>query len=394
MLQIFRPLVYLAIAVVVLMTNSRGQAGETLGLQKEKPTSGLFVKTDKGYMVPYKTKIPGTNATYEMVPIPGGKFKMGSPANEAGRKPDEGPQYEVEIEPFWMGKYEVTWSEYKPYMALYGIFKKFSIEKVRVVNKETEFDAITAPTKLYDPSHTFEKGDDPRQPAVTMTQYAAKQYTKWLSRVSDRFYRLPTEAEWEYACRAGKDTAYFFGDDPAKLGDYAWYAKNSDEKPQHVGKKKPSPWGLYDIHGNAAEWVLDAYTADGYKQFAGKPVTSQDALKWPTKPYPLSVRGGSWEFEAAECRSASRLASHDVDWKAEDPNLPLSPWWFTSDPARGVGFRLIRPLTKPDRKTQETFWKARIEFVIQDVKDRLEEGRGVLGIVDPELPKVIDGLKD
>ena len=186
-----RFLLCLPLAIAALL-NDTVSGEERLGFRADKPESGRFVKIDKGYMVPYQAKLPGTKVSYEMMPIPGGKFKMGSSADQAGHKADEGPRYEVEVEPFWMGTYEVTWAQYKAYMSLYGIFKQFAVQKIRVVNKENEFDAITAPTKLYDPSHTFEKGDDPLQPAVTMTQYAAKQYTKWLSRTSERFYRLPT----------------------------------------------------------------------------------------------------------------------------------------------------------------------------------------------------------
>ncbi|MEK6237907.1 MAG: formylglycine-generating enzyme family protein, partial [Planctomycetales bacterium] len=334
------------------------------------------------------------DVVFEMIPIAGGTFTMGSPQGEKGRGVNEGPQFTVEIEPFWMGKHEVTWAEYKQFMGLYDAFKKFVSKKIRVVTKDNVIDAITAPTKLYDPSHTFEKGEHPRQPAVTMTQYAAKQYTKWLSAISGSFHRLPSEAEWEYACRAGTDTTYSFGDDPAKLGDYAWYSANSKERPQHVGQKKPNPWGLHDMHGNAAEWTLDQQLKTGYKKFMGKKVSWKAAIVWPTKVDPRSIRGGSWEFDPAGCRSASRLGSQVEDWKDEDPNLPLSPWWFTSDPARGVGMRLFRPLNEPDdRQAKEKFWKADVEDVQLDVADRIKEGRGAQGLVDKDLPKAIKDLK-
>src|SRR5688572_24175994 len=105
---------------------SLAAADDTLGLVKDEPASGRFVKTDRGFMVPYLANIPGTDVTFEMQPIPGGKFKLGSPAGEAGRKDDEGPQVEIEVAPFWMGTYEVTWSEYKQYMRMHDLFKKLA----------------------------------------------------------------------------------------------------------------------------------------------------------------------------------------------------------------------------------------------------------------------------
>ncbi len=388
--------IFLAVAIFLAQSAmlTDAFAKETAGLTKTRPASGRFVKTDQGFMVPYTAKIPGTDITYEMMPIPGGKFKMGSPPSEAGRESVEGPQFEVVVKPFWIGKYEITWAEYKEYMRLYSIFKDFEARKLRIVTKDNLADAITAPTELYDPSFTFENGEDPRQPAVTVTQYATKQYTKWLSAITGRQYRLPSEAEWEYACRAGTTTAYSFGDDPAKLGDYAWYYENSDETSRKVGQKKPNPWGLFDMHGNVWEWVLDEYREDGYAKFAGKTVAAENTIAWPTKPYPLTVRGGSWDDDAPECRSAAKLGSHDIDWKSEDPNLPLSPWWFTSDPSRGVGFRIIRPLQTVSPKEMAKYWEAKVEMVVGDIQNRLEEGRGALGLVDDKLPADIKKLKE
>ena len=156
-------------------------------------------------------------------------------------------------------------------------------------------------------------------PAICMTQFAAKMYCKWLSAKTGRYYRLPTEAEWEYACRAGTTTAYSFGDDPEKLGDYAWFADNSDEKYHKVGQKKPNPWGLYDMHGNVAEWCLDQYVADRYKQLGGKP--AGNPVVPVTKAYPQVVRGGAWTDEAPLLRSAARRGS-SKEWKAAGPANP------------------------------------------------------------------------
>ena len=179
------------------------------GLSATPPATGPAIQTDQGYMVPYTATIPGTQVTFEMVPVPGGTYRLGSPEAETDRQADEGPQVEVKVEPFWIGKYEVTWSEYKEYMRLYNQLKEFGVKKVRAVNDQNTIDAVTIPTPLYDPSYTFSLGEDPRHPAVTMTRYAARQYTKWLSLLTSQFYRLPTEAEWEYACLRGHRNRLF-----------------------------------------------------------------------------------------------------------------------------------------------------------------------------------------
>ena len=379
----------LAILAVLCLAND-AWSEETTGLVKEKPTSGRFVKTDRGFMVPYKMAIPGTEIEFEMIPVAGGNLMMGSPASEPDREETEGPQFEVSVEPFWIGKHEIRWEEYKQFMNMYQVFKDFESYKIRPVNDDNKIDAITAPTELYEPDITFEFGSDPKQAAVTMTQYAAKQYTKWMTGITGNFHRLPYESEWEYACRAGTKTAYSFGNDPDVLEEYAVFEGNSDlEGQHHIGTKKPNPWGLHDMHGNVAEWVLDGMLDDGYTKFGTKSWKAADAVVWPKKESSRVVKGGSWESEAAGCRSAARLGSDDDEWKSEDPNIPLSPWWYTSDPARGVGFRLFRPLREPDRKDRAKFWDPDVEAIKFAVENRLEEGRGVLGLVDKDLPKAI-----
>lgn len=364
------------------------------GFSKTKPESGPSVEIEGGFMVPYTTTIPGTDVTFEMIPIPGGKFMMGSPESEEGHRSDEGPQVEVVVEPFWMGKHEVTWAEYKQYMRLERIFKEFDRRKVRAVNEETKIDAVTAPSSLYDPSFTFEAGEDPDQPCASVTQFAAKQYTKYLSLLSGSFYRLPYEAEWEYACRAGTQTAYYFGDDPEMLEEHGWFYDNADDYRQPVGQKKPNPFGLYDMYGNVSEWVLDQYEKNAYQKLAGKVSTVEETFTKPTKLYPRISRGGSWELPAEDCRSAARFKSDDEEWKAEDPNVPKSPWWYTDSPALGVGFRLMRPLRTPEtREAREAFWSADIEEIEYDANNRIKDnGRGSLGIIDEKLPEAIKDL--
>jgi formylglycine-generating enzyme required for sulfatase activity len=381
---------------LLFISRSLPAAEAVPGIVADKPSEGPAVKVEGGYMVPYTVTIPGTKATFRMIPIPGGTFVMGSPENEEGREADEGPQVRVKVEPFWMGETEVTWREYKEFMSLYQVFKKFEAEQIRLVTEENMVDAITAPTELYEPSFTFEYGDAPELAAVTMTQLAAKHYTKWMSAITGQQFRLPCEAEWEYACRAGTTTAYSFGNDPAKLGEYAWYTENTGEGGQRpVKQKKPNPWGLYDMHGNVAEWVLDEYVEEGYARLADQEdLPALETIAWPDEAWPRVVRGGSWDSEAAGCRSAAKLASNDPDWKANDPNLPLSPWWFTDDPARGVGFRLLRPLKPHPREEMAKFWEIDADDIRDDVGYRLEEGRGVLGIVDRDLPKAIQEQRE
>jgi len=391
------PLTTLAF-VMILLAALPARAEESVGFSKTKPSAGRFVEIDGGYMVPYTMKIPGTDAELTMLPIPGGEYLLGSPDSDPRKQADEVPQVKIRVEPFWMARTEVSWAEYLPFMNLYEHFKEFEHRKIRLVDKQNPVDAITAPTELYDPSFTFAYGEDPQQPAVTMTQYAAKQYTKWVSGVTGQRYRLPSEAEWEYACRAGTTTAYHFGDDPALLDEYAWHQGNTPvEEPQKVGTKKPNPWGLHDMHGGVWEWVLDEYNEDSYQRLAAKAegqkfLPAEQAVSWPTKAYPRVVRGGSWEVEPDRCRAAAKMGSDDPLWKEEDPNLPLSPWWYTSDPARSVGFRMVRPLRAPSKQEMAKYWDADNEDIKFDVEGRLSGGRGVLGLVDPELPAAIKAL--
>ena len=380
-----------SLVVTLLLSAVSAVAADLPGVSATQPAGGRFVKVEAGYMVPYKVTIPGTEVTFWMEPVPGGDYLMGSSDSEVSREETEGPQRKVTVYPFWMARCEVSWSEYKQFMKLYGFFKSFEQQGLRKVTDANKVDAITAPTMLYEPEFTFEYGEEDDLPAVTITQYAAKQYSKWMSAITECQFRIPTEAEWEYACRAGSSTAYSFGDDPSKLPEYAWFEGNTEESgTRTVGQKKPNSWGLFDMHGNVAEWVLDSlepYKATDEALNATANWVRSDELD------PRIVRGGSWEFPAEQCRSASRLGSDSVAWREYDPNLPKSPWWFTTDPSRGVGFRLIRPLATVPREAMAEFWKIDNEATQYDVNDRLSEGRGVLGLVDKDLPEAIKSLK-
>jgi formylglycine-generating enzyme required for sulfatase activity len=205
-------------------------------------------------------------------------------------------------------------------------------------------------------------------PAICMTQFAARQYTQWLSMKTGRFYRLPTEAEWEYACRAGTQTAYSWGDDPAQADLHAWYFDNSDDGYAKIMTKQPNPWGLFDMHGNVAEWVLDAHSSKGYPASVEGPV--QDPLVWPRQLYPRVVRGGSWDDDVERLRSAARRGSLK-SWKVQDPQLPKSIWYHTD--ARFVGFRVVRPLVEPPLEERARYWEAD-EPEIREIQERQRRG--------------------
>ncbi|MEX0275838.1 MAG: formylglycine-generating enzyme family protein [Flavobacteriaceae bacterium] len=283
-----------------------------------------------------------------MVPIEGGSFTMGSDLTEQGRAQDEGPAHSVSVSSFWMASHETTWD-------LYHLFMAREIDQMGSNGPlghevSLDVDAVAGATTPY-VEMSFGMGTE-GYPAICMTQYAAVKFCEWLSALTGHFYRLPTEAEWEYAARAGSQTAYSFGDDSNKIDDYAWHKGNSNGAYHKVGQKKPNAWGLYDMHGNVAEWSLDQYSQNTYPERAGKEVA--DPWAKPIKTYPRTVRGGSWKHGPDQLRSASRMASHK-DWKMRDPQIPKSKWWHTDAPF--VGFRVVRPYTTPNAQEQKQYWK-------------------------------------
>ncbi|MEX0895167.1 MAG: SUMF1/EgtB/PvdO family nonheme iron enzyme [Balneolaceae bacterium] len=287
----------------------------------------------------YTVEIPGSDAGIEMTPVPGGTFAMGPMANTSP---------EVRVDDFWIGTYEITWEQYD----------QFSKEVVSNLsntvpnqdgNVKITADAISLPTPPY-VDMSFGMGRD-GYPAISMTHYAALMFTKWLSAKTGNFYRLPTEAEWEYACRAGSDSADYFDEGSESLDDYEWHRENSDGSYNRVGMKKPNPLGLYDMKGNIAEWTMDQYLEDYQEQLEGDPADNP----WfkPTVLYPRSVRGGSWRDAPEEIHCAKRRGS-DENWKILDPQFPKSIWWHTSAPF--VGFRVVRPKETPSREQMEEYW--------------------------------------
>ena len=287
---------------------------------------------------PYTEKIPNTDITFEMLPIPAGEFMMGSPESEAGRDPDEGPQHTVKLPAFFMAAREVTWDEFDEFAFSLDLRRK---RRLGVKGPKDAGDAVSRPTPPYaDESWGWGKDE---QPVIGITHHAAVKYCEWLSARTGKTYRLPTEAEWEYAARAGTTTAYWFSDDPTKLDEHAWYRANSGEQPHLAGEKPPNPWGLFSMHGNVAEWTGDKYEADFYAR-------SPEAAPFNDpgeELYPHVVRGGSWDDDPAALRSAARLAS-DEEWSRRDPQVPKSLWWHTD--ATFVGFRVVREVDSGEEK--------------------------------------------
>ena len=295
----------------------------------------LFAQNDVSFK-PYALRLPGSDLEYGMVPIQGGSFKMGSAVTEKNRKADEGPQKQISVSAFWMGAFEVTHDQF----ALF--------HRDETISQGSKVDAVTRPTAQYI-DLSWNMGKDGGYPVNSMSQDAALMFCRWLYEKTGDFYRLPTEAEWEYACRAGSQTTYFFGNDPALLGQYAWLKTNSKNKYQKVGQKKPNPWGLYDILGNVSEWTLDQYSEKYFDT-----ASASDPVIKPGSRYPRSIRGGSYLDDASVLRSAARQHS-EADWNIRDPQYPKSRWWLTD--GMFVGFRVIRPLNQPSKEEAENFYK-------------------------------------
>jgi len=213
----------------------------------------------------------------KLVLIPAGEFMMGSPEYDKDADADERPQHKVRItKPFYFGATEVTQEQYE-----------------KVMRKNPSWFSKT------DGGADKVKGIDASSFPVEMVSWDdAAEFCKRLSTKEGQTYRLPTEAEWEYACRAGSTTRYCFGDDPKQLHEYAWFSDSRDGRPHPVGQKKPNRWGLYDMHGNVSEWCSDWYGQDYYAESPTDDPTGPVA--GPTRVY----RGGSWGSSASYCRAA------------------------------------------------------------------------------------------
>jgi formylglycine-generating enzyme required for sulfatase activity len=284
----------------------------------------------------YDETIPGTEVKFKMIGIAGGTFSIGSPGSEAGRDDDEGPVRKVQLPAFWLAEHEVTFAEWD------GFFKNMDIPQT----KSIAVDAVSRPTAQYI-DLTWGMGRDAKNPTNSMSQQAALMYCKWLYDKTGVFYRLPTEAEWEYACRAGGKT---IASNPRSLSEYGYFKDNSEGKYHQVKELKPNPWGLYDMLGNLSEWTLDQYDAAAFQKL---PENATAPVVPPATRYPKVVKGGSYLDDAKELRCSNRIAS-DAAWNKRDPQIPKSKWWLTD--GMGVGFRIARPQAQPAKEEVEKFF--------------------------------------
>lgn len=284
----------------------------------------------------YDQEITGSNLKIGMVAIPEGEFKMGSPNTEKFRFSDEGPVLSVKIDAFWMSEYEITWELYYEYLNS----RRDSNSVSKDGGGHPNVDAVAGATIPY-VDMSLGMGTGEGMPVGNITRKAASDFCKWLSAKTGIFYRLPTEAEWEYAARAGTETAYYFGENTQDLSEHAWYSENSNDSYHKVGQKKPNPWGLYDMYGNVAEWTLDEYSPDIYQK---RKDGIRNPYNIPANTDVYVVRGGSYKHELENLRSATRMRSSS-NWKMRDPQFPKSLWWNTDSPF--VGFRIVRPKNPP-----------------------------------------------
>ena len=294
----------------------------------------FFFLNEKQPFENYQETVDGF--TFDMVPIPGGIFNMGSTEAAASNPSDQSPVHEVQVDSFWFAKMEVPWE-------LYGQFLNRNKSEANLSTKNSpikiDVDGISAATIPY-VDMSFGMGKE-GFPATSMTQYAASTFCKWLSAKTGQFYRLPTEAEWEYACKKGLQKEF-------ALDSIAWFKNNSLEGYHPIGLKKPNALGLHDMQGNVAEWTLDQYIPDYYNNSPNK-----NPWAVPDKLYPRVLRGGSWKNDREKCTCTTRRAS-SPRWKRIDPQLPKSRWWHTNAPF--VGIRVLRPYKTPAPEEVEKFW--------------------------------------
>ncbi len=307
----------------------------------------IFTEPEKvGKFENFNEKVPGTSVSFNMIAIPGGSFEMGSPESEPLRDADEGPLRKVTLSPFWIAETEVTWDEYLAFFRKTG--SQGRTEGQVIKNKNV--DAISGPTPPWGaPDQGWGKGS---HPAITMTWHAANVYCSWLSKMTGKKYRLPTEAEWEYACRAGTKTPYFFpgnpkkftstgflkkllGPDTAAIASHVIYTKNSYSKTHEPSEVMSNAYGLKNMSGNVSEFCLDVYSPDTYRSDSTAAINPRGPVRGPEHV----IRGGSFKSDAKDVRSAARDFTKTKAWLVTDPQMPKSIWWYSD--VIDVGFRVV-----------------------------------------------------
>ncbi|MHC4433196.1 MAG: formylglycine-generating enzyme family protein [Planctomycetota bacterium] len=301
-------------------------------------TASSWAAKPAAYIETVKTA-NGTEISFRMVPIAGGIFMMGSPDGEPNRAEDEGPAHQVRVDPFYVCWTETTIELFTAYYQETVSAKRDFIETQEAkkdAEQKADVDAISGPTPVYG---DLSMGYGPKHPAIGMTWHNANNFCLWLSKKTGKKYRLPTEAEWEYACRAGKADVFGATDDPAKMRDYAWYEATADSETSEVAKKKPNAFGLYDMAGNVREWVSDFYSPTAYAEAAKKnPAVNP---KGPETGKLHVARGGDYSSSVAELRCAARHFEQKW-WRMGDPQIPKSIWWLPEMDI--IGFRVARSI--------------------------------------------------
>lgn len=275
----------------------------------------------------YTAAIPGSKVTFTMVPVPAGNLIL--PPTQTGTKSKT-----ISLSAFWMGKYEITHDEFELFL------------KDENIPQNSMADAITRPSPQYI-DLTWGMGREGGFPANSMQQMTALMYCKWLYDKTGIFYRLPTEAEWQYAAIANAPVS-------KNLDKIAWHKGNTGGYYQKVGQKEPNAWGLYDMLGNVAEWTLDQWTENW-----GEQIGTKDPLIQPEKPRVRTVRGGSFESDPKDVTVYARVG-WKASWNKRDPQIPKSKWWLTD--GAFTGFRIVRPLQQPTPAEIEAFFNKHIQY--------------------------------